>query len=69
VTANESNLIRNLNDYTLIPDKKILEKIDYYITPYNRKLVYNKYMDFEHDYGNLNLKLKFSSGNHRNHGR
>ena len=40
-------IINELENYLPIPEKKLLEKIDYYFTPYNRGLVFNKHMSFE----------------------
>ena len=44
--SNDSKIMRNLNNYNIIPDEKTKRKLDYYYGPYypgNNNL---KYMDF-----------------------
>lgn len=43
----ESKLINELKDYTPIPNKDIIDKIDYFMTPYNREIIFNKHMSFD----------------------
>ena len=45
--VHESKLINALEDYMPIPNKEIIDKIDYFMTPYNRELIFNKHMSFD----------------------
>ncbi|CAI2375419.1 unnamed protein product [Moneuplotes crassus] len=38
----ESKLIRELENYNILPDKKLQQKLDYFINPYNKKIFLNK---------------------------
>ena len=40
----------NLNKCANITNDKMQEKIDYYFTPYNRRLAFNKFMKFEEEH-------------------
>ena len=42
-----SKILGKLNDYSIIPNKKLQEKMDFYITPYNTALVHKRHMEFE----------------------
>lgn len=44
-TTNVS-IAEQILDYELIPEDQIQSKIDYFITPYNKQLIYHKHMDF-----------------------
>ena len=46
VPVNTSKIIGELENYTTIPNQETIDKIDYFMTPYNKKLIFNKYMDF-----------------------
>ena len=41
-----SQLIRNLNNYSILPSEEIRRKIDYFISPYNALMNTSKYMKF-----------------------
>jgi hypothetical protein len=50
--VHESKLINELEDYVPIPNKDIIDKIDYFMTPYNREIIFNKHMSFdEYEHG------------------
>ena len=41
------NEVENNLDYNILPIESIQEKIDYFISPYNRDKMINKFMNFE----------------------
>lgn len=40
---------KNLIKYNILPSDNLQKKIDYFFTPYNRKLAFNKHMSFENE--------------------
>lgn len=56
---------RDLKLFSPIPDNKMQRKIDYFITPYNKTLHYDKHMRFDEKAQHLNRSIDFSdSSNH-----
>ena len=44
-----SKIMENLKKYTVVPTENMQEKIDYFFSPYNRKLNFSKFMKFEEE--------------------
>ena len=42
-----SAILDRLNDYKSLPNQNLLAKIDYYFTPYNRGVSFDKHMKFD----------------------
>ncbi|CAI2378716.1 unnamed protein product [Moneuplotes crassus] len=41
-SPHESKLIKELENYNILPDKKLQDKLDYFFNPYNKKIFLNK---------------------------
>lgn len=44
-----SKIEKSLQEYTVVPTNEVQKKMDYFFTPYNRSLPYEKYMKFDSD--------------------
>ena len=42
-----SQILRNLENYSIEPSKNLQRKLDYFFSPYGSRLHYEKYMKFE----------------------
>lgn len=51
----KSRILEELKDYNLLPSSAIEAKVDYFLTPYNKTLYYNKYMKFDSDEGRFGI--------------
>lgn len=43
----DSQLLKNLMDYSITPDENLKRKLDYFYTPYNKQFYSEKYMKFD----------------------
>ena len=43
------NIFNAVKDFTMLPNKHLQDKIDYFITPYNTEISMQKHMEFEDD--------------------
>lgn len=47
ISYEDSELIKNLKDYNIVPPKDIRRKMDYFFSPYNPQYNTEKYMNFK----------------------
>ena len=45
----QTELLKNMYDYTIVPSDKIKKRMDFFYTPYNSKFLLRKHMTFEDD--------------------
>ena len=48
-TGDQTDLLKNMYDYTIVPSAKIKKRMDFFYTPYNTKFLLRKHMTFEED--------------------
>ena len=46
-TAKNSALLDSMYDYTIVPNEKMMKRMDYFYTPYNQQFQLRRHMTFE----------------------